>query len=350
MKRKKALIIRLSSLGDVIFNIPLANRLKENGYEVTWIVGHKGYDVINNNPAVDKVIYAPLKEWKKQNFIKSFKEYLKIIKQLRAEKFDVAIDTQGLFFKSCIFLMFSGAKKRIIAEDAREFSVIGGNEIIKKSYFGEKTNIVLKYLKYGDFVGLKPSEIKFTLPESNQEQIDKINKILETVDKSKPLIIISPTTTWDTKHWNKYNWLKLVELLSDSYTLIFTGVEQDKEYIDYIINGKNFLNIAGETNLLELAELYKRADLVLSLDSGSTHLARATNKPAIISIFCSTPTWLYAPKGDENKYIALANKGCEPCHKRKCKKKDNKNLCTYSLTPEEVYEKVCKIFQKEGVL
>lgn len=65
---KKALIIRLSSLGDVIFNIPLANRLKENRYTVTWIVGHKGYDVIKNNPAVDETIYAPLKEWKKTKY------------------------------------------------------------------------------------------------------------------------------------------------------------------------------------------------------------------------------------------------------------------------------------------
>lgn len=343
---KKALIIRLSSLGDVIFNIPLANRLKENGYEVTWIVGHKGYDVIKDNPAVDNVIYAPLKEWKKQNFVKSFKEYLSIIKQLRSENFDIAFDTQGLFFKSCIFMMFCGAKRRIVAEDAREFSAIGGNEIIKKSYFSEKINIVLKYLKYADFAEIEPSEIKFTLPESNQEHITKIDQLLENTDKSKPLVVISPTTTWDTKHWNKDNWLKLVEMIKDSYTLVFTGVKQDKEYIDYIINSNNLLNLAGQTNLLELAELYRRADLVLSLDSGSTHLARATNKPAIISIFCSTPTWLYAPIGDDKKYVALANKGCEPCHKRKCKKKGNKNICTYSLTPEEVFEQIRKILNK----
>lgn len=347
---KKALIIRLSSLGDVIFNIPLANRLKDNDYEITWIVGHKGYDVIKDNPAIDNVIYAPLKEWKKQSFIKSFKEYINIIKQLRSEKFDIAFDTQGLFFKSCIFTMFSGAKRRIVAEDAREFSTIGGNEIIKKTYFGSKTNIVSKYLKYADFAGIEPSEIKFTLPESKPEHITKIDDLLQNTDKSKPLIVISPTTTWDTKHWAKDNWLKLVELIKDSYTLIFTGVKQDKEYIDYIINGHNLLNLAGQTNLLELAELYRRADLVLSLDSGSTHLARATNKPAIISIFCSTPTWLYAPIGNDKKYIALANQGCEPCHKRKCKKDINKNICTYSLTPEEVYKKVNELLQEQGDL
>ena len=48
--KKKVLIIRLSSLGDVIFNLPLANILKSNGYHVTWIVGEKGIDVVKNNP------------------------------------------------------------------------------------------------------------------------------------------------------------------------------------------------------------------------------------------------------------------------------------------------------------
>ena len=43
---KKILLIRLSSLGDVIFNIPLANVLKSNGFEVSWLVSEKGYDVV----------------------------------------------------------------------------------------------------------------------------------------------------------------------------------------------------------------------------------------------------------------------------------------------------------------
>jgi len=50
---KKALLVRLSSLGDVIFNIPIANVLKDNGYEVTWLVSEKGIYVVENNPAVN---------------------------------------------------------------------------------------------------------------------------------------------------------------------------------------------------------------------------------------------------------------------------------------------------------
>ena len=59
---KKILLIRLSSLGDVIFNIPLANVLKDNGYEVTWLVSEKGIDIVKDNPAVHKAILLPIQK------------------------------------------------------------------------------------------------------------------------------------------------------------------------------------------------------------------------------------------------------------------------------------------------
>ncbi len=77
MTKKQVLLIRLSALGDIIFNLPLANILKRNGYDVTWIVSEKGFDIINNNPLVDEAILAPLERWKKQNFIKNFKNTAK---------------------------------------------------------------------------------------------------------------------------------------------------------------------------------------------------------------------------------------------------------------------------------
>ena len=65
VEKKKVLLIKLSSLGDVVFNIPLANALKDAGYEVTWLVSERGIQVVEGNPCVDKVILAPIEKWKK---------------------------------------------------------------------------------------------------------------------------------------------------------------------------------------------------------------------------------------------------------------------------------------------
>ena len=132
-------------------------------------------------------------------------------------------------------------------------------------------------------------------------------------------------------------------LLEKDYTLIFTGTPNDNDLITYISENKH-TNLAGKTTVLELAEVFRRCNLVISLDSGSTHLAWASKKPKIVSIFCCTPTGLYAPIGDSSKYVALSgHHACQPCHKRICPLKENPNKCTLYPSVDEVYHTVIKL-------
>ena len=342
--KQKILLVRLSAMGDVIFTIPLANILTDNGYEVTWLVSEKGYSLVKNNPCVDKVILAPAEKWKKSgNPFKNFLEYLSILKTIRKEKFDIALDTQ-LILKSLYWMLFCGAKRRIVAKNYREFAILGGNEIIDKTRVGYEPHAVKGYLKYAEYLGLKTDNIKVTLPETSQEAKDKISELLKGLDRTKPVIVASPATTWVTKHWNKDNWKELLEQLKEDYNIVLTGTEKDRELLSYIDNG--YLNLMGKTNLEELQELLSRADLVISMDSGTTHLAWAVQKPKIVSIFCSTPESLYAPLGDNSKYISVSAKSvCPPCHRRKCPKKTN--LCTKYPNVKEVYNAIIKLIKGE---
>jgi len=339
---KKVLLIRLSALGDVIFNLPLANILKKNGYEVHWITSEKGFDIINNNPLVDKAILAPVEKWKKQNFFKNFIEYFKIIIFLRSQKYDIAIDTQ-LLLKSAIWTAFCGAKRRIVSKSAREFAHLAGNEVIEKLSYDYNTHATKRYLKFSEYLGFESDEIIAKLPPSSKKAIAKIDELTKKLDKSKPIIGIAPATTWATKHWNKDNWKELVNILEKDYSIVFTGTKKDNELINYI-SSERHLNLAGKTNLLELAEFFKRCDLVISLDSGSTHLAWACEKPKIVTIFCSTPEGFYAPVGDDKKYIALSgNLSCQPCHKKHCNIAETTKGCTYLPNVEEVVNAVKKL-------
>ncbi len=333
--KQKVLIIRLSAMGDVIFTIPLANVLKDNGYNVTWLVSEKGYQLVKNNPCVDKVILAPIEKWKKSHTpFKNFLEYISILKQIRNEKYDIALDIQ-LILKSLLWTLFCGAKRRIVAKNARELSILGGNEIIPATRVGNNPHAVKSYLKYAEYLGLNTDNIKVSLPQTSKETKEKISELLQPIE-NKPFILVAPATTWTTKHWNKDNWKTLIPKLSKKYTLVFTGTEKDKELISYISEDK-YLNLAGKTNLEELQELLSRAELVISMDSGTTHLAWATQKPKIVSIFCSTPETLYAPIGD--KYISVsAKEHCSPCHRKRCPKGTNE--CTNYPTIDEVYNAI----------
>ena len=349
-RKKKVLLIKLSSLGDVIFNVPLANALKDAGYEVTWLVSEKGIDIVKNNPCVDKVILAPMKEWKKRGMcLTSFFEYLDIIKQLREEKFDIAIDSQ-MMFKSLYFMAFCGAKRRIISKEGRELSLLGGNEWIDNISYKPDSPIVMNYLRYANHLGIEvaPEDIKVTLPKRTEAQIQKVNELLKDLlkdlDKSKQTVVISPATTWGNKHWNKDNWREVVNYLDEKVNLIFTGGPNDNTLIEYISQGKG-LNLAGKTNLLELAEVFSRANLVISPDSGSAHLAWATRSPKVIAIFTCTPKEVLGPLGSYDKYISLGGKKmeCQPCFKRKCLKKDRFEACTFYPSVQEVTDAVNRL-------
>ena len=338
---KKVLLIRLSSLGDVIHTIPLANSLKSAGYEITWLVSEKGIHVLEGNPCVDKVILAPVQLWKKRGpSFESFKEYLTILKQLRSEHFDIAIDAQMLL-KSLYWMAFCGAKRRIISKQAREFSILGANEVIPKITEHHNSPVIRNYMKYADYLGVNTDEIKVTLPEPPAETKTRVDELLK--DIKKPLVVIAPATTWEPKHWNKDHWKTVVESIKGNCSIVFTGGAKDNELISYI-GGDEFLNLAGKTDILELIEIFSRSDIVLAPDSGSAHLAWATQKPAVITIFTCTPLKYLAPPGDANKYISLTGDlPCQPCFRRKCIL--GTNACTNLPKPEEIINIVNKLLE-----
>ena len=75
-------------------------------------------------------------------------------------------------------------------------------------------------------------------------------------------------------------------------------------------------------------------------DSGSAHLAWACRNPKVIAIFTCTPKDVLGPLGSKDKYVSIGGDElpCQPCFKRKCKLKNNKQACTYIPTPSEVIE------------
>lgn len=345
-KKEKILIVKLSSLGDILHNIPLANQLKKAGYEVDWLVSEKGFDLINGNPCVDEAILAPVVKWKKKGFSPlSFFEYLKILVRLRCKKYDIALDTQGIF-KTMYWMKFCGAKRRIVAKNAKEFATWGGNEIIPSVYKGINFHNVMADLEFAKYLGVNSDEIIFTLPETSKETKAKVDELLKDIDKTKPVVVIAPATTWRLKHWDKDNWRKVTDYLDGKVNLVFTGGPKDKELLSYI-GADRFINLAGKTDLRDLQEIFSRSILVMAPDSGSAHLARAVNIPAVISIFTCTPPKMFGPFGDENKYFSVnGNLDCQPCFTRECHLQgDRHEKCLNFPKPDEIINIVNKILQ-----
>lgn len=315
--KKKLLIIRLTSLGDVIFTLPLAGAL-DGEYEIGWLVAQKGLELVENNPVVKKVHFVPLEQWKKRPFsVKTLKEFWGLVQELRCEKYHIALDCQQMF-KNLFLFMLCGASRRITFTDARELSILGGNEFVKpKAKFRDfNYHIVERNLDFARYLGVIPDKVKFPLPPTSFEAKEKIDGLLENIDKTKPIVVISAATTWNNKHWFEKNWMDVIEYLKDKCNLVYTGMKSDEKLVSRLINAGG-INLVGQTNVEELRELFSRSKLVISPDSGSAHLAWASGVPSVITIFTCTPKGRFGPYGE--KYFSISgNLDCQPCFKKKC--------------------------------
>lgn len=346
---KKILIIRLSALGDVIHTLPLAYALKKQypNVQLDWIVEDKAEKFIKNNPLLDNVYILERKKFKK-NKINFFKEFIKIIKKIRNEKYDIVIDTQQLL-KSSLIMGLSKGKRKISLDDGREFSGIFANEIIKtnRKQFDINYHVVKRNLEIARYLGCKEVEPYFIIPNFENEYSKDIINIVNNIDKSKKTIVLAPATTWGNKHWNVQGWVDIINEFNDKCNIIITASEKEKSLTSKILEKtgvSNVIDLSGKTTISDLVYIYENADLVVSPDSGSAHIAWCVSKPNIITLFFATSGERTAPYGEKYIYIS-SDVDCSPCMKKHCKLKFNKNRCIDGIKSEIIINNIKKVLQ-----
>jgi len=338
---EKILIVRLTALGDCLHTIPLAYALKKAfpNIFIGWAVSDKCKSVIENNPLVDKIHIIP-KNDKKQ--------YWQAIKEIRKEKYTISIDSQELL-KSAIISLLSGAKHRLAHNKSRELSYLFANEKLKSiPIFDCSRHVIERNMDFARFLRIPNPEIDFILPENNLSDLTYISDLLKDIDATKPTIVISPSTTWITKFWPTENWATLIQELNEKANIILTGSNADTNYINEILtltNNVNVINLSGKTNILQLKILFEHANIVVTPDSGSAHLAAATKSPTVIALFASTSATRNGAYGEKN--INLTNSlTCQPCYKKICKHTGGIPVCA-QIAPNRVLEKINLILNNE---
>lgn len=350
---KKILIIRLSALGDTIHTLPMALAIKKQypDAQIDWVVEDKASKFIINNPLITNVYELPKKRWSRnKNKAANLIEFIQIIKRIRKEKYDIALDPQQLF-KSGIILGLSGAKRRITLDGGRECSFLFANEIIKtgKKPFDINYHVVKRNLDIARYLGCKELKAEFVIPDFKESVSPNIKNIIKNLDDSEKTVVIAPATTWYNKHWTKNGWQDVINNLKDKYNILITASEKEKELIYKILfgaeNNGNIYDLSGMTSLGDLVYIYKHSDMVISPDSGSAHVAWAAGAQSIITLFFATSEKRTAPYGD--KYFSISpNIKCHPCMKRKCQNRAFPLDCVYKITPDQIINIVNNVLQE----
>lgn len=331
---KKILIIKPSSLGDIIHSLPFLNAIKNHftSSEIHWVVA-KGFEsLLETHPMIKKLIIIHKDDWKNLRNIKStLAELSEIYSELRNESYDIVIDLQGLL-RSGLLAYATGAPIRIGFTEAREGSTMFYTHKIEG---GKDIHAVDRYLKIASAIGCDLNEIIFPMPLSIESE--NIKALKASLGR---YAVIVPGARWKTKQWSAERFAQLINLLK--INSIIVGSKNDKTISEYIVSqtGDKALSMAGRTTINELIHLIRGAKIVITNDSGPMHIAAACGIP-VVAIFGPTNPLRTGPYG-KHHIIIKSNEPCSPCYKRRCRSVK----CLNEISAEHIYQ----IIKEKGAI
>jgi len=190
-----------------------------------------------------------------------------------------------------------------------------------------------RYLDLPRYLGAIIDKAEFVLPQNSDVEAKVQILIRKHNLNDKNFIAINPVAYWETKLWNNDKFAKLADLITEKLNMyvVFTGSEKSNiEKITLKMKTKG-INLGGQTTLLELAYLYKKARFVITTDSGPMHLAAAIGAP-VVALFGPTDPARTGPYG-EGHTIVRAELPCSPCFLKKCPTRK----CMQDISPEQVF-------------
>ena len=316
----RVLIIKTSSMGDIVHNLPVIADMRRERPEfvIDWVVEEAYVDLVRITRGVTRVIPIALRRWRQQhgdaNARAERREFLAL---LRAEKYDVVLDTQGLLKSALI-----ARRARLNAHGVRVgFSFALAREPIARLFYDRghgvdqrlhaierMRRLAAATFGYADKdLGLPRFEIDVPLahfdwlPRGDAEASASING---GARGAAPYAVLLHATARPEKAWPAERWVELIGILCAAgiAAVLPSGNAGERAAAEVLAHKANVLMgdeslraiVAPAMSLPEAAALLAAARVVVGVDTGLLHLAAALDAPTV-GLFGATPRWRYAP-------------------------------------------------------
>ncbi len=345
---KKILIVKMSSMGDVIHTLPALTDAKaaHPGLSFDWVVEPGFAQVPSWHPAVDKIIEAPLRRFRKMPW-QTLKqgEWRQCLNQLRQTDYDLVIDAQGLMKSALLACLAKGKRVGLNSASAREKWA---------SLFYQK-GIAVPWQQHAvDRVRqLFAGALDYSLPKSAPQYGIDVSR-LPALSYGTDTILFLHGTTWSTKHWPESFWQQLAFIVAQSgyQVLLPWGNEEERKRAltirQYCENHDvaKLPSVLPKHTLAELTTLLSLANGVVAVDTGLGHMAAAMAVPTV-SLYGPTSPELTGAYGPWQQHIK-STFACSPCFGRECKQGDAHAVmppCFESITPRTVWQGLQKLMK-----
>jgi heptosyltransferase-1 len=301
---KNILIIKPSSLGDIVLALPALSSLRKSfpDSKISWLIRPEFAPLLENHPDLNEIIYFDRKHLGKLTGLNSL---FPLIKKLRNSKFDVIFDFQGLF-RTAALTWLSGCKNRFGMSNAREFApLFYTNKISQDTQSIHLVDFYLKIIKAAGGLQTNPA---FNLPVDSAAE-KSVQKLLDLhVVKKNNYTVLIPGSAHQDKCWPAERFAEIADKIyfRYNYFVVATGSASEFPIVKSVtkLSKVPIINLAGKTTLKELVALLKGARLVISNDTGPGHIAAALNVPLVMLFGRANPARL-APYKRPQCFIAI---------------------------------------------
>ena len=331
----KILIIRFSSIGDIILTTPLLRELKRkySDIEIHYLTKKKYEELLKYNKNINKLISYDEKNQKISLLIKSLKK----------EKYNLIVDLHSsLRSKKILRAFFFSFGVKILRYKKYTFKRFLLTKL-KINLFRKTVPIVYRYMKVAyDYLHIKLKNFDYEIPypETYDKDIDKELNRIKGFSSKRPLVALCPSASHETKKWGTMYLVQIVEYLIEKYNVqvALLGGEKEISEVNLIQSLVKYetLNLVGKLNLLQTAALLKKSRILVCYDTGIMHLAQSQNIPTLAIFGPTVKEFGFFPIR-ENCMVVQKEVKCKPCSFHglsKCPKIHH--LCMRSIKVEEV--------------
>ncbi len=284
IKPQKYLVIRLSSIGDIVHTLPAVSALGETfpDSEITWLVESHYATILEGNPYVHRVVEIDTLGWRKRLASpETARQIVHCLRRLREDLFDAVIDFQGLV-KTGLLARLCRARGRVgFARPWLKEAAAGVFYNRRVSATGRK-HAIEEAFALVEHLGAQRGPWRFPLPcrDQDDEYVDRT--LCRTA--AKDFILINPGGGWRAKRWPPALYSDLIGRLDSecSLEMILSGSSGEEEEIQAIIRNSGSSRARYfPTSLLQFAALARRGKLFIGGDTGPLHVAAALNVPIV---------------------------------------------------------------------
>jgi heptosyltransferase-1 len=287
---RRVLIIKLSALGDILHALPVSAALGDAfpQWEISWAVEEPFAPLLTGNPYLTDVIGLPKVRSDRLRAAAFRRDYFARLGAIRNRRFDLTLDLQGLT-KSAVIALATGAPCRLGYHWLREAARYVETPVPRRA---ESVHIVDQYLDVARFLGVEPDPVRFPfcIPEEEDRAVTAM-LCREGLEPGTPFVAVNPASALAIKQWGTAHYAALLDAVQDGLALPSVLVTADQKVAAEVQAAarRPFVNLAGRTNLKQLAAALRRCAVHVCGDTGSGHLAAALGRPVVALIGPTDP-------------------------------------------------------------